>query len=123
MKKSTLENLSVAELLERFATIAVEEDKATFEDDNARYNRLFLELEAVENELKSRPGDQRRELLSLFDHPNIQVRLMAAKATLAVAPEAARKMLQAIEGWRRQPYAGDAGMCLVMLDRGIFVPK
>lgn len=48
---------------------------------------------------------------------------MAAKATLAVAPEAARQMLRAIEGWRRQPYAGDAGMCLVMLDRGTFVPK
>ena len=123
MKTIDLDNLTVAQLVERFAALGVEEDKAVFDDDNAKYNRLYGQMDAIKEELKRRPGDQRRALLALFDHPNIWVRLMAAKGTLAVAPEAARKMLQDIEAWGRQPYAGDAGMCLANLDRGIFVPK
>lgn len=123
MKNTNLDNLTIAQLVERFAALGVEEDKAVFDDDNAKYTRLYWQMDAVKLELKRRPGDQRRALLSLFDHPNLWVRLMAAKATLAVAPEAAREMLRVIESWGRQPYAGDAGMCLVNLDRGIFVPK
>jgi hypothetical protein len=123
VKNTNLDNLTIAQLVERFAALGIEEDKAVFDDDNAKYNRLYLQMNAVKQELKRRPGDQRRALLTLFDHPNMWVRLMAAKGTLAVAPEAARQMLQAIESRGRQPYAGDAGMCLVNLDRGIFAPK
>ena len=65
-------------------------------DDNAKFNRLFWQMEAVEGQLKARIGDQRRALLRLYDHPNAQVRLTAAKATLAVAPEAARRLLRTI---------------------------
>jgi hypothetical protein len=61
-------------------------------------------------------------LVSLFDHDNVQVRLNAAKATLAVAPQAARQMLETIAGASKGPQGGDAGMCLVSLDRGIFKP-
>ena len=123
MENIDLDKLTIAQLVERFTALGIEEGKAVFEGDNAKYRRLYWQMDAVEQELKRRPGDQRRALLPLFDHPNLWVRLMAAKTTLAVAPEAARKMLQAIEVWGRQPYAGDAGMCLVNLDRGIFVPK
>jgi hypothetical protein len=123
VKNTNLDNLTIAQLVERFAALGVEEDKAVFDDDNAKYTRLYWQMDAVKQELKRRPGDQRRALLPLFDHPNLWVRLMAAKGTLAVAPQAARKMLQDIEAWGRQPYAGDAGMCLVNLDHGIFVPK
>jgi len=123
MKEPQLHDLTVAELVKRFTAICVEQDKAVFEDEIATYNRLYKKMVAVRDELKARPEDQRRLLTTLFDHPNLQVRLQAAKSTLAVAPEAARQMLQAIESWGRQPYAGDAGMCLVSLDRGIFVPQ
>jgi len=60
--------------------------------------------------------------LPLYRHANAQVRLAAAKATLAVAPEDARQMLQRIADSGEFPQAGDAGMCLVALDRGIFKP-
>ncbi len=53
----------------------------------------------------------------------MQVRVNAAKATLAVAPQQARQMLQAIADSQWQPQAGDAGMCLWNLDRGVFVPS
>ena len=51
----------------------------------------------------------------------MQVRLNAAKSTLAVAPEAARQELRAIADSREYPQA-DAGMCLGNLDEGIFKP-
>ena len=48
---------------------------------------------------------------------------MAAKLTLAVAPAAARQMLQNIENSKRYPQAGDAGMSLWNLDQGVFKPS
>jgi hypothetical protein len=53
----------------------------------------------------------------------MQVRLNAAKATLAVAPHAARQTIEAIAAstWPPQCYA--ARMCLAALDEGVFKPK
>jgi hypothetical protein len=117
------DHLTAAQLVERFAAIGIEQGKAVLSDDNAKFTRLYWQMEAVEEELKRRPGDKRRELLTLFNHPNMQVRLMAAKAALPVAPETARRVLEAIAASHRQPQAGDAGMSLSNLDRGVFVPK
>ncbi len=123
MMQSNIQELTVEELVKRFAEIGVEEDQALRSDDLRRYKRSALQMRAIDEELKRRPGDQRRSLLTLYDHPNFQVRLMAAKLTLAVAPEAARRMLETIRDRRHQPQSGDAGMCLWTLDEGIFVPK
>jgi hypothetical protein len=123
MRLPHLPSLSVAELVDCFASIGIDQDKALLFDEIATFNRLYVQMDAVRNELKSRPGDQRQALLSLYDHSNMQVRLNAAKSTLAVAPEAGRQMLQAIADSQWQPQAGDAGMCLINLERGIFVPK
>ncbi|MGH6867778.1 MAG: DUF2019 domain-containing protein [Methylocella sp.] len=46
----------------------------------------------------------------------------AAKWTLGIAPEAARKVIQTISDSKRYPQAGDAGMALWTLDEGIFKP-
>ena len=77
---------------------------------------------AVEEELKRRDGDQRRTLLPLLQHRNLQVRLNAAKATLAVEWKAARRALEVIQATQWMPQAMDAGMCLSNLDKGIFKP-
>jgi len=114
--------MTVDQLVERFTAIALDQDKALLRGEYAKFNRLFDEMEAVKQELKSRDGDQRQALLRLYDHPNAQVRLKAVKATLAVAPEAARRMLQVIADSRENPQAGEAGMSLDNLDRGIFKP-
>jgi hypothetical protein len=123
MKKNTMSNKSSSELMTFYADISVRQDNVIFDRSNTRFNKLFREKSAIESELKSRAGDQRQVLLNLYDHPNMQVRLNAAKATLAIAPAAARDLLQAIHqsGW--QPQAGDAGMCLWTLDEGIFKPE
>ena len=123
MTRHNVKELTVDQLVERFAAIGVEEDQALRVDNLARYKTLAMQMKEIDEELKGRPGDQRRSLLALYDHPNFQVRLMAAKLTLAVAPEAARRMLELIRDRRHQPQSGDAGMCLWTLDEGIFVPK
>jgi hypothetical protein len=122
MRCKNLTSMPTSELVSLFVDIAIAEDDAILMDDNARYSRLYWQMDAVEKELRSRPGDERGALLDLYKHSNAQVRLMAAKATLAVAPIAARQLLQAIYDSKEYPQAGDAGMSLWNLDRGVFKP-
>jgi hypothetical protein len=121
-KRDMLHAITVEQLVERFVAIALDQDKALLRREHAKFNRLFDEMEAVESELKARDGDRRRALLSLYNHPNTQVRVKAVKATLAVAPEAARGELKEIAESRKYPQAGEAGMSLLNLERGIFKP-
>ena len=120
--RSKLKDLTVDQLVDRFQAIALDQDEALLIDAIPRFNRLFMQMQAVDEELKSRDGDQRRALSRLHKHKNAQVRLAAAKATLAVLPEASRKVLRAIAKSGEMPQAGDAGMSLRNLDRGVFKP-
>jgi len=122
MRKLNLSDLTIDQLVARFSELGTEQDRAERTDNPSKYDRLFWQMEAVKNELKARPGDSRSALVKLYDHPNMQVRLKAAKATLAVAPIAARAVIEAIADSRSYPQAGDAGMCLANLDAGVFKP-
>jgi len=110
MKRLKLADMTVDQLVERFTAIALDQDHAVRIDDNATFTRLFWQMEAVEEELKARAGDQRRALSRLYDNPNAQVRITAAKATLAVLPQEARRLLHTIAYSKEYPQAGDAGM-------------
>ena len=123
MKRSNLETMTTEQLVERFTAIAIEQDRALLYSEIAKYNQLYDDMTSVMEVLKGRPGDQRRTLMTLYDHQNWQVRLMAAHATLAIAPEEARSLLQAIADSRHYPQAGSAGMSLSNLDRGVYKPK
>jgi hypothetical protein len=120
--KLELQKMSAADLVERFTELGVGQFQAELHGELAKQNKLILQMRPLIEELKSRPGDQRSALLPLFNHRNVQVRLMAAMLTLAVAPAAARQVLQAIKDSGQQPQALDAGMCLWDLDRGAFKP-
>jgi hypothetical protein len=122
MTSIALSKMSVEQLLARFADIGVAQDEALLGNETGRFNRLFQSMRDIVQELKERPDDQRRALLSLYTHPDMQVRLKAAKNTLAVAPNEARKVLEEISASGWQPQAGDAGMSLWNLDRGVFKP-
>lgn len=122
MKRQSLKRSTTTELVTRFATAAFQQDYALLDGDIAKVNRLFSVLQEIAGELKVREGDQRRALLELYEHPNAQVRLKAAKATLAVEPVKARRMLEAIVEAREFPQAGEAGMCMYNLDTGFFKP-
>lgn len=123
MTGANLKAMTVAQLVENFADLGVKQNKALLWSELSEFTRLYWQIGAIREELKGRPGDQRRALLALFNHPDLQVRLNAAKSTLAVAPDRARAMLESIKAGRRRPQSGDAGMCLLNLDRGVFVPK
>jgi hypothetical protein len=123
MTRPNFQAMSVDQLMARYISIGVDQDRALLRNEYAKFNRLFAEKNAIENELKRRNGDQRRALLNLYHHPNAQVRLNAAKATLAVAPDSARRMLQDMADSKEYPQAGDAGMTLDFLDSGVFKPS
>ncbi|KAA5599827.1 DUF2019 domain-containing protein [Blastochloris sulfoviridis] len=122
MKPTALSKMSVDELVARFVDIARRQHDAILNDKYAAYRRLYNEMEAVRQELRARPGDQRHALTRLFNDDNTQVRLKAAVSTLALEPEAARRILEAIRDSRELYFALDAGMTLRMLDDGSFVP-
>jgi hypothetical protein len=118
MKNAALKNMSVAQLVDRFTAVSLSQFQAELYGEIGKYNRLYDEMNAVEQELKSRAGDQRTALVPLYEHPNPQVRLMAAEATLAVAPAAARQVLQEIRERREFPQAANASQTLRALERG-----
>jgi len=123
VKRLNFDGLTVEQLVQRFTVIALGQHDAIEADDNAKYARLYRQMETVRDELKSRDGDERRALLCLLDHPNAQVRLKAAISTLAVAPRAARDTLQKISDRKEYPQAADARGMLNALDEGTYEPS
>ena len=123
MKRINLEQASAKELVDLFASVCIAQDESLLYSDIAKFNRLFDKMRAVADQLKSRTGDQRRALTALYGHENAQVRLQAARASLAVAPQEARKVIEAIANGRKFPQAGDAGMTISNLDSGVFKPS
>lgn len=117
-----LQDMPVDELVGRFAAIALDQYEPTLYNETNKYNRLYKQMSDVSDELKSRAGDQRRALMPLLEHPNVQVRLAAAHATLALAYTEARSVIQAIADSSEFPQAFHAGMSLSNLDRGIYKP-
>jgi hypothetical protein len=122
MSQVKLQDMTSEQLVERFTNTALAQDRALLMDEIGKVNGLYRQLKEIEGELKGRQGDQRRALLALYDHSNAQVRLKAVKATLAVSPLEARRQLQIIADSREYPQAGEAGMSIRNLDRGIYKP-
>ena len=123
MKQGDLSRIGTDELTRLYTEVGVGQDDALAKDDKPAFRRLFSMMCAIEAELNSRNGDQRRALLALFDHPNLQVQLNAAKATLALEPASARGKIEEIatKEWALQGL--DAGMTIFTLDEGIFRPR
>jgi hypothetical protein len=123
MKTTKLKLLSSSDLKLLFEKLCLEQYDSIDRGETAAFNRRYDKIQAIETELKSRPGDQRRILMQLYGHANMQVRLTAARATLAVDYLAARREIQEIADSRWGPQCGDAGMTLYALDNGIYRPS
>ena len=120
---TNLAKQSTEDLVTRFTELALGQYRALLNDEFGKYNRLFRQMASVAEELKGRSGDQRSALMPLYNHANPQVRLMAANKTLALAPAAARRVLEAIAAPQDGPVSLSAGMTLINLDSGVFKPK
>ena len=79
-------------------------------------------MDDINTELKRRGSQARLALTRLYDHPDIQVRLQAAKSTRAVAPVEARRVIEAIARSSRMPQAADARGSLRNMDEGLIRP-
>lgn len=123
MKPSKLKNLATTDLKLLFEKLCIEQYDSLERDEIATFSKRYDKIQAIEDELKSRPGDHRRVLMQLFGHPNMQVRLTAARANLAVDYLAARREIQEIVDSKWFPQAGDAGMTLHHLDSGFYRPS
>jgi Domain of unknown function (DUF2019) len=123
MSEADISLLTIPQLVERFRVLALAKNEAIETEQSTRYNRLYWKLDAVQKELRARQGDQRHALAPLYDHPNPQVRLDAAMATLVVFPDRARAALQMIIDRDEFPQAADAGFTLLYLKEGRFVPE
>ena len=122
-KSIPLNQLAVANLVERFLLSTLAQYEAELRAENGKYNRLYREMRAIRDELKSREGDQRRALLPFIDHPNAQVRLMAASSLLTIVPDRAKKALETVRDSRIVPQSVNAGFLLDGLEDRSFVPK
>lgn len=114
-----VKNMSLEELLSSFVEIGIAQGEAAEEFRTAAYNRLFDRKSKILDELRRRGNDERRILIALYEHPNIQVRLNAAKSTYALNTVGARAVIQSIADSKISPWAGSAGMTLWSLDEGI----
>jgi hypothetical protein len=122
MKSANWPEMSDAQLVDAFAAVAREQDEAILAGDSAKYNRLYGQMVEIVCELKRRPGDGRQGLVSLYDFPNVHVRLKAAIHTLAVDPAEARKQLELIAEMNWFPQTADALGMLRAIDRGEYTP-
>lgn len=113
----------VKDLVAKFTEIGIAQYGAAYVIDTARYNRLYKAMQRVRAELKAMPGDQRRALLPLLSHSNVQVKQMAANTLLAIAPIPARRALEEIKASGIQPQCGDASGMIRALDDGSFIPS
>ena len=122
MTQKHLGEMTVEELVDRFAEIGVAQSEALDAENRKKFRKLYEEMDAVDNELRSRGKQVRLALQRLYNYPNMQVRLKAAKRTLGVTPDAARRVIQAIADSKWPPQYVEAYMTLVNLDNGTFVP-
>jgi hypothetical protein len=121
--KSDDQVASVQELVARFLSTGLAQYDAAYVVDTRKYNRFFVAMQAIENELKRREGDQRRALLPLLNHSNVQVRMMAAHAVLSISPALARKAFESVRDSGIFPQAADASGTLRALENGTYVPS
>jgi hypothetical protein len=107
------------EIIDRLVEISIRQGEAMELFETTKYNRLYKKNARLLQELRDRPGDGRHGLFPLYDHPNMQVKLNVARWTYTLDMPHARIALADIRDSRRFPYAGDAGMTLMLIDEGI----
>jgi len=116
MRNLDLSKLDADALLKLHVEWSMQQDLALQRANISKVNELGGRINQINNELKSRPGDQRGTLASLLSHPNAQVRFNAAQSLIRILPIEARQTMQVIADSGVFPLAGHAGMYLSMHD-------
>ncbi len=115
-KRPTLREMSVEQLVARFEDAGMRRFATHFMGngreawDVATSNRIMTELGAVADELRAR--DAISALLPLLDHQNVSVRNDVAACCLAIAPDRAVPVLEAIAAGTDRIEQGNASYVL-----------
>ncbi len=120
-KLGKLQKLSTDQLVALFIDVSLEMKRADDWLENAAYNRAYDKLDKVMAELQVRSGDERHALLPLLTHPDIQVRLNAAVATLTLSA-AATEAMQGIASLGYCSQAFSAKRMLRAIEEGTWTP-
>jgi hypothetical protein len=114
----SLGKMTDEELVRAYEDVVVKQDESFKYARNAAFNDQYLERQAVADELRSRPGDQRAMLASLFKSRMPWVRICVAQDTLSLNEARARMHMEYIGEHARAPYKGHALSALSCWDRG-----
>lgn len=118
----TLDKLTTGELIANFTSLSERQYPLLLNDETAKYNLLVRKQVEIDKELRSRGTEARLELTKLFDHPNIQVRLIAARHSIGVAREPALNVLRQIMKEDFGPFRLSAGMTVALVEDGTITP-
>ncbi|HKW53861.1 MAG TPA: DUF2019 domain-containing protein [Stellaceae bacterium] len=124
--------MSDEQLAKAFIDISIKQADATGRRDARASSKVIKHLQAIKEILRARGPEARKVLvpllsyrpgsLQLFANQTAQVRLNAAKELLAVVPDEARAALEELAERGPSFQSGSAGMCLQLLDDGVFKP-
>jgi len=117
-----LDNLTIDELISLFASLSEQKYPLTLNDEVRKSTLLIKKRYEIDRELRKRGIAARLELTKLFIHPNVQVRVNAAKSSLGVARESALNVLRQITKEDFGPFRLDAGMTIALVEDGTVTP-
>ncbi|HEV2652010.1 MAG TPA: DUF2019 domain-containing protein [Rhizomicrobium sp.] len=117
-----LDNLTIDELISLFASLSEQQYPLTLNDEVRKSTLLIKKRYEIDRELRKRGIAARLELTKLFIHPNVQVRVNAAKSSLGVAREPALNVLRQITKEDFGPFRLDAGMTIALVEDGTVTP-
>lgn len=118
-----LDSLSIDELVRHFVLLSEQQYPFTLNDEGPKATGLIMRRSKINQELQRRGVAARMELTRLFTHPNIQVRLNAAKSSLGVTREAALHVLRQVAREDLGPFRLDARMTIALVEDGTVIPQ
>jgi hypothetical protein len=110
------------QLVARFIEVAQKMGAAVLDSETQRFNRLFPQMEAIDQELRARGREARMALSPLLENGDRFVRYYAAKYMIGLLPGRARSVIEEVAKYKYDALCGDAAMCLYALDKGISKP-
>jgi hypothetical protein len=117
-----LDKLTVDELVSLFASLGEQQYPFTLNDEVKPANRLIIQQNEIDKELRRRGAEARLQLTKLFTHPNIQVRMNAAKWSVGIARESALSVLRQITKEDFGAFRLSAGMTVALVADGTVTP-
>jgi hypothetical protein len=106
MRRPDLSGRSNEQLIARFVGDGEAQYQALIRLDNLAYDKMIRDMMYITSELKWRVPDARPALLPLLSHPNVSVRLAAARICMRFAVAQALPVVRDIEA----NYSEEIGM-------------